>query len=580
MFNKKIMLMAIFLISLLAMSAVSANDNATDQSIGLENDNDMDRLMSDENGANITGKDYEYVTGNMEIIGYPQDYGDNKIGFRLSNAEDNSPLANVDLCILSYIPKSDGLAPNDEILSVDANSKPLTFMAEVYNSTKITTNSNGIAIYTIPEMFEGNFMVMAGLYEEDNWFPAYGAEINDNGVSKAVSLTGLVSENITTVEPRALLKMSKDGAYYNNVILRVSLTTISNKAIANEKIEIRFSNGKKVYVTTNANGVATYRIPFDVGTYSATASVVSKKIISNSTRLNNIVIARAPVTISPIKLSTTYASGKYFQVKVINSKTKKVVPNVKLTLRVYTGTKYRNVAVTTNANGIANFLTSSLSIGTHNVVVLLKDTKNCAGAAKTSSIRIAKSGVLITAPTQYTIFNKGPAFKVTVTNKASKKPLSGFVVTAKIYTGSKYKTLTAKTNSRGEAVFSTKGLSKGSHTILISTKANAYYIAGSARSSVNVLATKIATTMTVEQGIRLIINNRISLTSAVVTLRDINGKVLFKTIKVSSSSHGVTYEQSSSTIPIQLTRTETFTFIFAGDSIYKPSRVVADMTVF
>lgn len=140
--------------------------------------------------------------------------------------------------------------------------------------------------------------------------------------------------------------------------------------------------------------------------------------------------------------------------------------------------------------------------------------------------------------------------------------------------------MTAKTNSRGEAVFSTKGLSKGSHTILISTKANAYYIAGSARSSVNVLATKIATTMTVEQGIRLIINNRISLTSAVVTLRDINGKVLFKTIKVSSSSHGVTYEQSSSTIPIQLTRTETFTFIFAGDSIYKPSRVVADMTVF
>ena len=40
------------------------------------------------------------------------------------------------------------------------------------------------------------------------------------------------------------------------------------------------------------------------------------------------------VTLKPVKLSTTYSSGKYFKVKAVDSKTKKPVPKVKVNLKV------------------------------------------------------------------------------------------------------------------------------------------------------------------------------------------------------------------------------------------------------
>jgi hypothetical protein len=221
-----------------------------------------------------------------------------------------------------------------------------------------------------------------------------------------------------------------------------------------------------------------------------------------------------------------------------------------------------------------------LGIGTHKVAVSLKDTKNCVGSAKTSSIKVTKSGVTITAPKQTVIFKKGPTFKVTVTNKASHKGVSGIAVTAKFYTGSKYKTLTAKTNSKGVASFSTKALSKSGHKVVISTKANANYKAGSAKSSVNVLASKIPTSMMAQQGIRFILGGSgISLTSATVTLRDSNGKELIKPIKVYAPSQGTTVDTSGTAIPIRLTYSQTFTFTFEGDDIYQASSCTCYMTV-
>lgn len=58
MLKKKIILLSIFLVSLLAISAVSAADNATDDVIGLSNDNDT---ISVENNGENGADDNEYV---------------------------------------------------------------------------------------------------------------------------------------------------------------------------------------------------------------------------------------------------------------------------------------------------------------------------------------------------------------------------------------------------------------------------------------------------------------------------------------------------------------------------------------
>ena len=578
MFNKKIMIMSVIIACLLAVSAVSAADGI-DKQVSTVNESvstQQSVAIDDGHKENTLTMDEEYVHANLEIMNSPNVSDVNQITFKLSDAADNSPLPNIDLCVFAYIPDKKVEASQDDVLGADLNSKPLAFMGEIFDNAKITTDSKGIAVYTIPDIFEEKFNLLVGFYNDGAL--STGTEAKVNGVIKRLS-TDTIETTIAAPVIKASLKLSKEGSYYNNVVLKASLIATNNKVLANETVLIIFSNGKTVKVTTNSKGIATYKVPFDVGTYSATANVVSKKIKSDSTRLSNIVISKAPVTISPTKLATTYASGKYFQIKVTNSKTRQTVPNVKLALKVYTGKKYKSVTVTTDSKGIAKYKTYSLDIGTHNVVVSIKDTKNCAGSSKTSSIKISKSGVSISAPEQLTVFKKGPAFKVNVLNKASKKAVAGIVVTVKIYTGKNYKTMTAKTNSKGVASFSTKGLSKGKHAVKISTKANDKYRAGSAKSSARVLASKITTYFIINQGIRLILPNGVSLSTALVTLMGTDGKELIKPIKVYSPSHGTTAEKSGSGVPITLTYSQTFTFSFAGDGIYKPASATHYMTV-
>ena len=65
--------------------------------------------------------------------------------------------------------------------------------------------------------------------------------------------------------------------------------------------------------------------------------------------------------------------------------------------------------------------------------------------------------------------------KITLTNKATKKRLSGVLLKLKVYTGKKYKTYKVKTNKKGVATFNTGKLSDGKHKIII-TSGNKTYV--------------------------------------------------------------------------------------------------------
>ena len=89
------------------------------------------------------------------------------------------------------------------------------------------------------------------------------------------------------------------------------------------------------------------------------------------------------------KLTAKKGAKKYFQVTVKNTKTKKVIKGVKLTLKVYTGKKYKTYTVKSNSKGIAKLNVKSLTVGTHKVVVNSAN-KYCVAKAKTSTIKITK----------------------------------------------------------------------------------------------------------------------------------------------------------------------------------------------
>ena len=177
------------------------------------------------------------------------------------------------------------------------------------------------------------------------------------------------------------------------------------------------------------------------------------------------------VTLSPSKLSTTYRSGKYFKVKVIDSKTKNPVAKVKLILKVYTGKKYKKFIKTTDSKGIAKLYASTLSIGSHKVTVNVKDSKLYISKKKTSLIKISKAKPIISASNKTSYYKESKKYKIIIKNKESKKPMKNIKVLIKVYTGKKYKQYSLKTDENGTVGFNMKSLNKSKHKVIITVKA-------------------------------------------------------------------------------------------------------------
>ncbi len=307
-----------------------------------------------------------------------------------------------------------------------------------------------------------------------------------------------IQGNKATIIPtpyNATVTISQSGSYYQNKTIYVKLISSKDKSpIKNRRVTLVFSNNEKVTVTTYDNGIASYKVPFNPGTYTVTVESASSDVIIKNNSKISAKIVKAPATISPTNLTTMY-QGKAFQVKVVNSKTKKGISGVKLKLKVYTGKKYKTATITTASNGIAKYNVGNLAIGTHKVVVSSASTTLITAKSKTSSIKITKASYSIIAPKVMHAYKTSGTFRVTVKNKASGKVLKGVKVSIKVYTGKKYKIYTVKTNAKGIASLSTKALSKGTHNVVVSIKANKNYKASSAKSSIKILKSKIKTVL-------------------------------------------------------------------------------------
>ncbi|MDO5479472.1 MAG: hypothetical protein Q4G23_09970, partial [Clostridia bacterium] len=200
--------------------------------------------------------------------------------------------------------------------------------------------------------------------------------------------------------------------------------------------------------------------------------------------LNQMIVTtqNAPIktTVTAKALSTTYDSGKTFDIKVVDGKNNPV-KDLKLTLKVFTGKTSKNYYATTNDKGVASFKASTLAIGTHKVEIT---SSNAAYDVKktTSSIKISKAKTTVKAPKVTAKAKKSKYFKATVKNAATKKVVKNIKVKVKVFTGKKSKTYNLKTNSKGVAQFNVKSLKVGSHKVVISSGDAKYTI--SAKSTI------------------------------------------------------------------------------------------------
>ena len=341
------------------------------------------------------------------------------------------------------------------------------------NEGYVTFYINGVKIATVD--VEDNQAIYPYLCNAPGVFTVKaiynGSNVYESS-SKDVSLT---------VKDFIKMTIKQNNTYYNSSFITITL----NKSINAQKITLKFSNGKTANVTTNSKGIATYYIPFAVGSYTVNASA-SNNLYNFESNPLSFKITKANYIITPSKLSTTYNSGKYFQVKVTNSKNDKIVSRVKLKLKVYTGSSYKTVYITTGTNGIAKYSGSTLSIATHKIIVSIVDSKNISATSKTNSIIVNKGITTVSAPIVKNKYNTNKYFSVLIKNKASGKVINGLYLKIKVCTGKKYKTYTVKTNSKGIAKINTKALKKGKHKVVISTT-NKYYTVSKSGYLINIV---------------------------------------------------------------------------------------------
>ena len=208
--------------------------------------------------------------------------------------------------------------------------------------------------------------------------------------------TKQVTQTITVKKASAKITAKKVTDYYKGVkYFTVKLTNTKNKkAIYGAKVNIKVFVSKNRYYNYEGNTGANGQIRLSLnnlkpGSYKVIVSGASPKNYKADPVTTKIVIKKAPTKLTPKKITAKKGAKKYFQVKVTNKKTKKVIKGVKLKIKVYTGKKSKTYTAKTNSKGIAKISTAKLKVGSHKVVVKSAN-KYCVAKKAKSTIKIKK----------------------------------------------------------------------------------------------------------------------------------------------------------------------------------------------
>lgn len=268
------------------------------------------------------------------------------------------------------------------------------------------------------------------------------------------------------------------GAVSEPILVRVTGGTI-------EKANIRVLNHPEAKITFVNNVLTVSNLA--VGKYTLRVTTTPDADHYSVDKDLSVTVNKATAAIKASKVTVALKKGSYWSIKLINSKTGKAIGNMKLTLKVYTGKKYKTVSVKTNSKGIAKYQTKRLSKGSHKVIVSGSDSRYKFTTLK-SYINVIKQVNVKFKVTKKTA-KDGASLSIYVLNKKTKKPMNGVKVKLMIYTGKKYKTVTLKTKSfgkyKGICGYGTNKLSVGTHKVKIMPNTIKY--SGSAVSSMKIV---------------------------------------------------------------------------------------------
>jgi C1A family cysteine protease len=322
-------------------------------------------------------------------------------------------------------------------LSNNSATGIVTFTIDESNELNNTLTNGKVSIY-LEGVSEGNYDAYA-TYWGDEYFSA-------------------VKSSIVTIKSTISVK---DLSYdYGSSYLKATFYDVDGKPLSNA--QVKFKIGSNVYsATTDGNGIASYFIKLDCGSYAVTAV----NPVSNEEKSFKLTVSYT-TTISVKNLNKIYGDSKKLTITVKNN-VGKLVSNDWVNIDVYDSNKkiYASYYLKTNTKGQinldCNFKPASYSVDVsdgHGIykanVVVKRATPKIIASSKTFKLKVKTK--------QYTITLKNNLNKVMKNTKVKLKV--------------KGKTYAVKTKSNGKATFKITNLKKkGNFKAIITYSKTAYY---------------------------------------------------------------------------------------------------------
>ncbi|MBR5504478.1 MAG: hypothetical protein IKV87_08580 [Methanobrevibacter sp.] len=262
-----------------------------------------------------------------------------------------------------------------------------------------------------------------------------------------------------------------------------------NVSFVNETLNVSIISKKDSYVfnvTCDEKGNVNFNLPknLSAGNYSLIVNFSEYKsdniallasTLNTISSITTLTINKAHIEVTAPKYNVQYDSGAKYNIKLINSKTKKPLTGMKVTLKVYTGKTFKTYTAYADKKGIASFKNLSTSnVGKHKVSISIDKNYNLNKKEFTIQVSKAKTDVKI-SKTSFK-YKKSDYLKISLKNNVTKASVKNLQVKVKIFTGKKSKTYNLKTDKNGMVKINTKGLSKGSHKIQISSNSKLYLL--------------------------------------------------------------------------------------------------------
>ena len=334
-------------------------------------------------------------------------------------------------------------------------------------------------MYSCPNVISNHFVL------------AYDEKISDaiNGIpySELLRLGNIlertkVNSNVTFT-PGLIFKYGSSGSIYVTVeggkIERENINVINHT-------EAKISYSNDIITISNLN----------VGNYVLRVTTTPDENHTSVDGDLNFTVEKATAIISASKLTVALKSSGVWTIKLVDSSNNKPIANLKLTLKVYTGKKYKTVTVKTNSKGIASYKTKDLAAGTHKIEV-----RGTHGGYEFNTLKSSITVVKQT-PLKYKLIERvsdktGSILSYVLINKNTNKPINGVKINVLIYTGKKYKTyqltskkIKGKKKNNGAFGFSTNSFSAGKHKVVITPENIKYKGSITTYIIINKLATK------------------------------------------------------------------------------------------